>query len=275
MIRIFFVFTLLCIAASCKFSKSKPNMEEALTGNWIMLYPDHQRNDPFLTKVYARSQDSIVTLMGLKLISFKEKEVFQLMDSLYRHAGKWNVSMNELQVTGGGRGWDLFNGRLIGFHNDTLQLVEYIPLEGDSIRIVWFMKKINDADKASSLFEEEHNRWRKPPVAKESRPMLRKKLREVLEYYSLYFEVISEESIYFIGGRTPLPFRYYQHGAGLVPLSEKEAFSNLFYNKEDATLAYDLLQDAYLKDRKKEFPKGNNYVIEYAKFLHRLAGRLD
>jgi hypothetical protein len=263
------------VCASCRFSESKPGVEEALTGNWIMLYPDHQRNDPFLTSVYAKSQDSIVNLMGLKLISFKEKGSFQLMDSLYRNTGKWNVRMNELQVTGAGSGWEYFNGRLIGFRNDTLQLVEYIPLQDDSVRIVWFMKKINAGDKASSLFEEENNIWRKKAVTKESRSMLAKKLKQVLEYYSLYFEVISEESMYFIGGRTPLPFRYYQHGAGLVPFDDKDAFSRLFYNKEDAAIAYDLLEDAYLKDRKKEFPKGDNYVIEYAKFLRRLAGRLD
>ena len=270
---LFFLFILAL--SSCRFGKQKPDVNEALTGNWLLLYPDHQRNDEIHTEIYARSQDSIVNLMGLKLLSFKEKGVFQLMDSLYRKAGSWKITGNELLVTNGGKGWEQFNGKLIGFRNNTLQLVEYILLGSDSIRIVWFLKKVDRGEKGSELFEEENNSWRRKPVAKESKAALKKKLKKILLFYSSYFEMVSHESSYFVGSRAALPFRYYQHGAGLIPFNEKDAFSRFFYNREQARAAYDFLQDAYLKDRKKAFPKGENYVIEYAKFFHRLAGRVE
>jgi hypothetical protein len=268
------LFFLACTAA-CRFTKQQPDVNEALTGNWIVLYPDHQRNNASQTALYARSQDSIVNLMGLKLISFHEKGKFQLIDSLYRQAGSWHVNQNELAVNGGGKGWEQFEGRMIGFRNDTLQLVEYIPLKGDSVRIVWFLKKVTDDNKAAVLFEEPFNEWRKKPLAAETKKQLANKVKDMLEYYAVYFEVLSDESVYFIGSRAALPFRYYQHGAGLIPFNERDAFSKCYYNKEDASKAYDILEDAYLKDRKKPFPTGNNYVIEYSKFLRRLAGRIE
>jgi hypothetical protein len=262
-------------AAACKFGRQQPDVNEALIGNWILLYPDHQRNNAYQTAVYARAQDSIVNLMGLKLITFRQDGKFQLVDSLYRQTGSWQVKQNELAVKGAGKGWEGFEGRMIGFRNDTLQLVEYIPLKGDSVRIVWFLKKIPADDKAALLFEEAFNRWRKKPSAPEGKKQLANKVKEMLEYYAVYFEVLSKESVYFIGSRAALPFRYYQHSAGLIPFNAHDKFSSYFYDKEDASKAYDILEDAYLKDRKKPFPKGENYVIEYAKFLQRVAGRIE
>jgi len=261
--------------AACKFNKQQPDVNEAITGNWIVLYPDHQRNNDFQTALYAGLQDSIVNLMGLKLVSFVESGRFQLIDSLYRQTGSWQVKQNELAVKGGGKGWERFEGRMISFRNDTLQLVEYIPLKEDAARIVWFLKKINDNDKGAALFEKASNEWRKKPSVPEPKKQLANKVKKMLEYYALYFEVLSNESNYFIGRRAALPFRYYQHGAGLVPFNERDAFSRFFYNKEDASKAYDILEDAYLKDRKRPFPRGDDYIIEYSKFLRRLAGRIE
>src|SRR5687767_10616655 len=78
LLRILIYYMLFASTPACKFGKQQPDVNEALTGNWIMLYPDHQRNNEHQTALYARSQDSIVKLMGLKLITFSEKGKFQL-----------------------------------------------------------------------------------------------------------------------------------------------------------------------------------------------------
>ncbi len=275
LVRIFAYVFLSTAINACKSGSQQPDVYEALTGNWIVLYPDHQRNNAYQTALYARAQDSIVNLMGLKLMTFMKDGRFQLIDSLYRQTGRWQVELNELAVRGGGKGWDQFQGRMIGFRNDTLQLVEYIPIKGDSVRIVWFLKKVRGDDKAAVLFEEEYNEWRKKPSGPEPKKELANKVKQILEYYAMYFEVLADESVYFIGSRAALPFRYYQHSAGLIPFNERDAFSRHYYNKEDASKAYDILEDAYLKDRKRPFPKGDDYVIQYSKFLRRLAARIE
>ena len=260
---------------ACRFANHQPNVNEAISGNWLLLYPDHQRNNVLQTAIYAKAQDSIVNLMGLKLITFSEDGKCQLIDSLYRQTGTWKVNQNELTVNGAGKGWENFEGRMIGFRNDTLQLVEYIPLRGDSVRIVWFLKKIDGGDKAAALFEEDLNAWRKRSAASETKKQLRAKVKEMLQYYALYFEVVADESAYFVGSRASLPIRYYQHAAGLIPFNDQDAFSRYFYNRQNAAAAYDILEDAFLKDMKKPFPKGDNYVIEYSRFLSRLARRIE
>lgn len=267
--------TILTCFISCGMQDTQPNVKEAIAGNWLVLYPDHQRNNAIQTAIYAKAQDSIVNLMGLKLISFNEGGKCQLVDSLFRKTGNWNVNLNELTVRGAGKGWDNFEGRMIGFRNDTLQVVEYIPLRGDSIRIVWFMKKINAGDKAARLFEEDLNAWRKKTSASETKKQLAVKVKQMLEYYALYFEVVSEESAYFVGSRAALPIRYYQHAAGLLPFDDQDAFSQVFFNRQNAAAAYDILEDAIIKDMKKPFPRGKDYVIEYSKFLSRVAGRIQ
>ena len=72
-----------------------------------------------------------------------------------------------------------------------------------------------------------------------------------------------------------MPIRYYQHAAGLIPFDDQDAFSRLFFNRENAAAAYDILEDAIIKDMKKPFPRGKDYVIEYSKFLSRVAGRIQ
>ena len=273
--RLLSITILLTCSISCGMRDHQPNIKEAIAGNWLLLYPDHQRNSAIQTAIYAKAQDSIVNLMGLKLISFKEDGKCQLIDSLYRKTGNWKVNQNELTVNGAGKGWDIFEGRMIGFRNDTLQVVEYIPLRGDSIRIVWFMKKINGGDKAARLFEEDFNAWRKKTSASESKKQLAARVRQMLEYYALYFEVVSEESAYFVGSRAALPIRYYQHAAGLLPFDDQDAFSRVFNNGQNAAAAYDILEYAIIKDMKKPFPRGKDYVIEYSKFLSRVAGRIQ
>ena len=108
---IWFLMPATCFIA-CGFSRDQPNINEAIAGNWLVLYPDHQRNNAIQTAIYAKAQDSIVNLMGLKLITFTEDGKCQLIDSLYRQTGNWKVYLNELAVNGAGKGWESFDPSL-------------------------------------------------------------------------------------------------------------------------------------------------------------------
>jgi hypothetical protein len=268
--RMWFVVFVFCLT-SCGNNGKMPEMSEALTGNWLLLYPDHDTRTKAQNAFYASAQDSLVRLMGLKLVSFKPGGIFLQMDSLFTSSGRWELNTNEVSVKNGGTGWEQFNGRLIGFIKDSLRMVEYIHFNDDSVRVVWVLKKIRDDARASSLFEEAENRWREKPVRPQTDAELRNKLKQMLKYYSLYYELVSRESIYFTGSRVMLPFQYYQHGTGLMPYDEKHPFNRLFYNTADARRAYTMLEEIFDTEN---FPAGKDYVIEYAVFMKRLAEKL-
>jgi hypothetical protein len=271
----YFLFIVAISFSCCSNIKKHPEMKEALTGNWLVLYPDEHTKDKTQRVLYAMAQDSIVELMGLKLLTFNADGGFQLTDSLFRKKGKWQLNGNELHVTDGGKGWQDFQGKLVGFSNDTIQIVEYITLKNEPIRVVWFMKKINSGDEGADLFEKENNRWREKPGKPESTAVIKNKLKKILEYYSNYYQLVSKEAIYFTGSRVALPFRYYQHGTGLMRFNENDAFSKLFYDSTDARNAYRLLADVFSKSKNKEFPSGDNFVVEYAEFMQGLAYRIE
>lgn len=220
--------------------------------------------------MYGAHQDSIVSLYGLKLISFKADGFFVETDSILKPPGKWTFTKDSLlRIQEGGRGFNPFTTLFQSFDNGTLQLIQHLPLDGEKIELVWHLKKIeNDA---AQLFEPSANEWRRKPTAPETGKEMRKRVASMLNYYSDYFKLIGKEAIYFSPARVPLPFRYYQHAIGLnADLSP--AFRNLFYNEADAAKAFAILQQA-MRDAN-EFPRDDNFVIEYGLFIKQMAGKI-
>src|SRR5829696_4776692 len=70
LVRLFSAFCFL-LFVSCNGDSNK-NPAEAMTGNWLILYPDHHLKTRSERDVYGKYQDSIVNLFGLKLISLTE-----------------------------------------------------------------------------------------------------------------------------------------------------------------------------------------------------------
>ena len=97
----------------------------------------------------------------------------------------------------------------------------------------------------------------------------------MLDYYSLYYEMVSKESAYFSQSRVFLPLRYYQHSIELRSFTEKSSFSQLFKNQQQAKDAYYILEAAFEKSKREKFPAGQDFVIEYSLFLKRLANKIE
>lgn len=265
------LFTLLLFSSCTFWQKKETNFSESIKGDWLILYPDHDRLNAEQRKIYGKAQDSIITLFGLKTLSFKENGSFLQTDSIFTQIGKWhlNTENNKLFIRNGGKGLDFFQGSLSGIKKDTMQIVEDISLNGQNIQITWYLKRITDK-KPSALFTEEKNWWRKK-TGTETDPQLKKRIRAMLAYYSLYYEMVSKESAYFSQVRVFLPFRYYQHSMGLKAFNERSDFSQLFYNSEQAEQGYTVLAAAMDKLKSEPFPSGKDFVIEYAKYINKLA----
>jgi hypothetical protein len=261
---------------SCKsHQKEKINYSEEIKGNWLVLYPDHDLANDEQRNLYAKAQDSIVALLGLKTISFRGDGSFIQTDSLFSPAGKWNVNAenNNLFIRNAGKGLDFFAGKISGLWIDTLQVVEPVILGDQKIKITWFLKKIH-GKKYGVLFTKEGNWWRKVN-GDESEEQIRKRVKAMLQYYALYYELVSNESTYFSQSRVFLPFKYYQHSIGLRNFDEKSNFGRLFTNRKQAEKGYGVLAAAMDKLKNQSFPNGKDFVIEYALYMQKLAGAIE
>lgn len=271
LLLVIFFFLSSCISSQ----KEQLNFSEEIKGNWLILYPDHDLENDENRKIYAKAQDSIVALLGLKTISFRNDGSFVQTDSLFGSPGKWNVNAenNNLFIRNGGKGLDFFAGKISSLWIDTLQVVENIILGGKKIKLTWFLKHIH-GKKYGALFNEEGNWWRKVN-SDETDEQIRKKVKAMLQYYALYYELVSNESAYFSQSRVFLPFKYYQHSIGLRPFDENSNFSRLFSNANQAEKGYAILSDAMDKLKKEAFPQGKDFVIEYSMYMKQLAAAIN
>jgi hypothetical protein len=263
-------FCLLFVACSLfSCSSEKEDLKTAIAGNWLILYPDHQLKTKSEREVYGKYQDSIVNLLGLKLITLDDNGEFTEMDSLFNKKGQWQLSgEKDLQLREGGKGFNSFTTEIEGLDNDTLRLIQYLPLEKEKIKVVWHLKKVGGDTLANNLLTEEGNQWRKKPVHPETEKEIRNRLAGLLNYYSNYLKLVSKESSYFLIPRIHLPFRYYQHAIGMAPQMSK-GFVNLFYDENDARKAY-LLLDTTVNQLANEFKWASNFVEEYGLFFKRM-----
>ena len=277
MIRLFLFFSVIIfLFSSCTFwQKKEVDLSESIKGDWLILYPDHELKTAEQRKIYAEAQDSIVALLGLKTISFNKDGSFLQTDSIFKPAGKWhfNSENNNLFIRNGGKGFDFFQGNLVGIKKDTMQVVENISLNGESIKLTWYLKRIADKKRAV-LFAEAENWWRKKD-GPENDSQLRKKIIAMLSYYSLYYEMVSKESAYFSQARVFLPFRYYQHSIGLKAFDHESNFGQLFFNTQQSEQAHAILSGAMNKLQNEPFPSGDDFVIEYSKYINKLARAIE
>ena len=219
------------------------DLKTSLRGDWLILYPDHHLKTRSERDVYGRYQDSVVNLYGLKLINLDENGQFTEMDSLFKRKGQWILSNEKnFQLREGGKGFNPFSTTIEGLVNDTLRLVQYLPLEKEKIKVVWHLKKVEEDTVAKKLLSVEANEWRQKPTHPETDAEIRKRLTGLLNYYSNYLRLVSKESSYFLIPRIHLPFRYYQHAIGMRE-EMPAGFVNLFYDGNDARKAYQVLAE--------------------------------
>lgn len=263
----------LTLAIACNQADEHTDVQKALTGNWFVLYPEDVLVTDEQEKVYAAIQDSLTGLKCLKLVSFSPNGEFSQLDSI-DIKGRWGTKENEnVLVYDGGRGFDNFKSTFTGLKDDILQLTEIVNSGGEKIKLIWHLKKIEDGY-ATQLFTPAMNEWRRKPLKPESDDELKKRLVQVLEYYSIYFQLIADESSYFIPGRVILPVNFYQHGIGLKKFDMESKFTSLFYSSEQAEMAYYILKGAFNR-AKFDTPKElKSYSAEYALMLKELARKI-
>jgi len=267
---VFIVFTMFL---SCQHASKNENLHKIVIGNWFILYPEEDLLNKKQDSIYAVIQDSLTGLKCLKLIRFSENGVFNQIDSV-NIKGNWTIKEeNNLIVYDGGRGFGSFKSVFSGFKDGVLRLTEVVNMGGQRLKLIWHLKKI-DEGYATKLFDDEYNRWRRRPDRIESDDELKERVFKMVEYYSTYFQLIADESSYFIPGRIILPVNFYRHGISLKKFDDQSKFASFFYTKEQAKMAYLFLEAAY-DNAKLDIPEKKSYSAEYSLMLKEIAQNLE
>ena len=269
----FFLFLLFGLI-SCINTKDKIFVpQKEIQGDWLILYPKHILKNDAQRKIYVKAQDSIVNLFGLKMVSFAGNGQFLQVDSLFGSMGSWKVKdTGLLEVRSTGKGFENFNGKFVGVINDTILIEQMVPIDNENIKLIWHLKKIGGKHEGADLFKRDNNIWRQKPQKKENEAEIKSRVIKMLKYYSLYFKMVSKESIYFSPARVSLPFTYFQHGVGLKMFDDD--FEKPFFDADDAKKGYRLIKDVVEETKSLDFPSGNNFVIEYSEYFQQLADYL-
>ncbi|MBK6935851.1 MAG: hypothetical protein IPH18_02415 [Chitinophagaceae bacterium] len=265
---------LLILITACK-QEGKKKLHQVVEGNWFVLYPDDNLLTAKQDEIYAEIQDSITDLKCLKLISFKEGGVFTQLDSV-ANRGKWGTKDNEyVIISDGGNGFESFKALFSSYSEDdsVLKITETVKTKGENLRFVWNLKRLESGERAK-LFDDKMNNWRNKPAAPETDEQLRKRLSEMLLFYSAYFKLISEESSYFMPMRVFLPMKYYQHAIGMKDFKADSKFVSFFYSEEQAEMAYRLLTATIKGSDFDEVKGGKSYTREYSQMLKIMAKTL-
>ncbi len=236
-----------------------------------MLYPKLESDNQRQEDVYAKLEDSLVTLKGVKLVSFLESGVFIQWDSTLLK-GKWGtVNENEVVVSRAGKGFENFKAVYSGMEDDMLKLTEFISVNGEKLKLVWHLKKITSG-KTAGLFDPEKNKWRTVPGKDETEEEMKQRLSQMLSYYSIYFKLISDESSYFMPVRIMLPVKFYQHAIGMKEYDTAHRFTSLFHSAPQAKKGFDLLKKA-VNSTRYDLPDDikNSYSYEYSLMLEKLS----
>ena len=251
--------------ATCQSKSEEAKLRETIEGDWLVLLADHHLENEDQRQIYGKIQDSVIEAKCLKLIRFYKDGSFQQVD-YPEEKGKWAISPDlEFFMGSGGRGFNDFKSNYLSYQDKELRLRENLKTDGETIKLDWYFKKLTNG----LLLDASRNSWRKKPSGPESDKDLRIRLGWMLDYYSRYFELVADESSFFIGKRVMLPLKYYQHAMSTLPYDPESDFAKLWYNPAQAEQAYGYLKSTVYKLGNK-YPSDKNYVLEYSRYLRQV-----
>jgi len=168
--------------------------------------------------------------------------------------GQWSYNKKKKTVTlkNSNRSWDQY--KIVAIGPDDMMVVNTKINTITKLRFISSGKKY--ANKNDDPFYIANNQWRIKPKASETDEQVRKRLKDCLHFYILFYQdnlAKGEQSISFYG--LPTCLRWYKKGMQLIKKDALPAnWFACFYNNEQAMKAYKLLSDAMLK--KYKWPEG-------------------
>jgi hypothetical protein len=118
------------------------------------------------------------------------------------------------------------------------------------------------------------NAWRIKPNVRQSKDEIKNKILSQLDYMTAYFTMVYTRGDQVFNVRhLQAPFAFYANGIGFRDEDALEEWRNIFYDNQDAGIAYTMLKDAMKSI--KEYPADkNSYTKGYANVLRMMSNYL-
>lgn len=247
-----------------------------ITGNWRIenlqeksAVDAMQKIDKKLAESFTVSDEDYVYY---SFLSFRNDSIFTLlMDNIY-YSGKFTVANQGQEITLFCKDNTVIRlGKMVAKNNqlkfwmmsDKDLLDSSTSLKGMQPPYVLDLGKDSYKFKADEIdiFSPGNNAWRKKPAHEETADQISKRLAANVKYIVGYLdynyhspkEIINVKDI-------RSPFRYASNGVALQPWEETPPeWKNIFYNDQDARIAYNMLSLAF-NNRKIIVPKSENWI---------------
>jgi hypothetical protein len=271
------IFLLLLFACKSKPLSPEEKLRNAISGEWLVVYPSRDALSSGGREVYNEIKDSITSLQALRILRFAPDGSFYSSDSIAAK-GKWTFfGGNEITVNAGGNGFAHFRADNLTYNetSEQMEMTERVTHKGNIVKVVWHLKKLTNKDTNAALFSPVNHRWRIKPTAPEPDDSIRERVAGTLSYYSQYYMTVAQHANYFLKSRIILPLAFYQHALGLKPLKADSEFAALFYDSTQASIGHYFLEQALKEIADTEaYPRDDSYVIGYANCMKLMAAIL-
>lgn len=140
-----------------------------------------------------------------------------------------------------------FTAKIISKNDRNMRL--YFPEQKQVKGLEFKYKKddYNDVSRSESNFTtNELNKWRLKNKSKQTTEKIRSKIENALEFSIAFLEYHeSENKVAMTLYLEPLPFKFYGNGIVLKNHYKNEKWNDLFYDEEDASIAYNMLKKSF------------------------------
>jgi hypothetical protein len=187
--------------------------------------------------------------------------------------GTWNLDKENGEMS---LQWKDGSADLFIVRQRALRQMELLWHRGGDIALVRLKSDaIAHKDMKTDPYYPANNQWRIHPANPESRDQLRRRIRECIHWYSLFFldnHFRQRTDISYSG--FPTCFEWYNGGIGMKARVDLEkSWKGIFYSEDQASTAYDMIADELGKHELKWPEHPTSWVLQEGEVLEQLAGK--
>lgn len=140
-----------------------------------------------------------------------------------------------------------FSSKIISMNSRNMKLNFPEQMQTKGIEFKYKKEDYNDVSTSKYNFtSNELNKWRIKSKSKQTKEKIRSKIENALEFSIAFLEYHEfEDKLAMTLYLEPLPFKFYGNGIALKNHYKNEKWNALFYDEEDASIAYDMLKKSF------------------------------
>ncbi|AZB29239.1 hypothetical protein [Chryseobacterium balustinum] len=236
--------------------------KDPLVGTWKFTY-SHASNeaDRYKEDDYS-SYTSYITLSGdnsflfvdhgelspITLPSIPKDSLSENDNNTEVYFGTWSVKDSIIYFeTQNHKNSPEFTSKIISKNDRNMKLNFPQQKQVNGMEFKYKKDDYNDVSRSKYNFTaNELNKWRIKNKSKQTKEKIRSRIENALQFSIAFLEYHeSENKVAMTLYLEPLPFKFYGNGIALKNHYKNEKWNDLFYDEEDASIAYDMLKKSF------------------------------